>query len=153
MGAIRGVECKVYLNTGTYEAPTWAEFLCVKDTTISLDFGEVDATCRGGGGTKQSAVTLTSLEVSGGAIKEKLDPTFLAMEAAAWAKTVVDVLVLDGPRLSADSDGYRFDGQLFTWNENQPIEDIVTVDFTLKPARSLNATAPVSGPQASSGDT
>ncbi len=147
MGAIRGVECRIYLNTGSYGTPTWAEFVCLKDTTISLDFGEVDATCRGGGGYKQSAVTLTSLEVSGSAIKEKADTTFVAMESAAVGKTVVDLLVMDGVRTSADSDGWRFDGQIFSWTENQPLEDIVTVDFTIKPARSVNATAAVSGPQ------
>ena len=147
MGAIRGVECKVYLNTGSYESPTWSEWACTRDTTLAFDFEEVDASCRGGGGFRQSAVALTALEVSGSAIKEKDDAVFVAMELAARSRTIVDVLVLDGVRTSADSDGWRLDAQIFGWTENQPFEDIVTVDFTLKPARSANVPTAVSGPQ------
>lgn len=147
MGAIRGIDCKVYINTGTYGTPVWAEWQCVRDTTINLTYSEADATCRGSGGWKQSAVTLANLEVTGTAIKEKADASFLAMESAAQDLTVMDLLVMDGDRTSASSDGWRFDGQIFTWTENQPFEDIVTVDFTIKPARSANAVLPVSGPQ------
>lgn len=153
MGAIRGVSCRTYLNTGTYEAPTWVEWLCQRDSTLSMDMGEADASCRGGGGFKMSTPTLTSLEVSGTALKEKDDPTFLAMELAAQGKTIVDVLVMDGPRLDATSDGWRMDAQFFNWSEQQPLEDVVSVDWTLKPARSLNKPKAVSGPQASTGDT
>ncbi len=124
MGAIRGIDCKVYFNTGTFVAPTWSEWQCVRDTTLNLTYEEVDATCRGSGGWRQSAISLASLEVSGNAIKEKEDASFVAIETAAKAKTVIDILVLDGPRLSADSDGYRLDAQIFSWNENQPYEDI-----------------------------
>lgn len=147
MGAIRGIDCKVYINTGTYESPTWAEWACVRDTTLNLTYDEADATCRGSGGWRQSAVTLATMEVTGNAIKEKDDASFVAMEAAARAKTVMDILVLDGVRTSADSDGWRLDAQIFSWTENQPYEDIVTVDFTIKPARSANAPTAVSGPQ------
>ncbi len=147
MGSIRGVECKVFLNTAVFATPTWVEWLCAKDVTLSLDFGEVDASCRGGGSFKQSAPTLTAMEVTGNAIKEKADPTFLAMELAAKNGTIVDVLVMDGERTSADSDGWRLDAQFFNWSESQPLEDIVTVDWTLKPARSANKPTAVSGPQ------
>lgn len=135
------------MNSAEYATPTWVEWLCVRDTTLSIDYEEVDATCRGSGGWRQSAISLASLEVSGNAIKEKDDATFLLIEAAAQAKTVIDILVMDGVRTSADSDGYRLDAQIFSWTENQPYEDIVTIDFTIKPARSANAPTPVSGPQ------
>lgn len=152
MGSIQGVECKVYFNTATYGTPTWVEWSCARDTTLSIDYEEVDASCRGGGGYRQSAIALTSIEVSGNAIKDKADTTFVAIEAAARAKTVIDILVLDGPRLSASTDGYRMDAQIFNWTENQPFEDTVTIDFSIKPARSANAPTPVSGPLASTGD-
>lgn len=147
MGAIRGIDCKVYINTGTYGTPVWAEWQCVRDTSLNLTYDEADATCRGSGGFRQSAVTLASLEVTGNAIKEKDDASFIAMETAARNKTIMDILVMDGVRTSADSDGWRLDAQIFGWNENQPYEDIVTVDFTIKPARSANAPAAVAGPQ------
>ena len=147
MGAIRGVECKIYLNTSIYATPTWVEWLCARDSTLSMDMGEADASCRGGGGFKMSAPTLTALEVSGTALKEKEDPTFIAMELAARGNTIVDILVMDGDRTSVDSDGWRLDAQFFNWSEQQPLEDVVAIDWTLKPARSLNKPTAVSGPQ------
>lgn len=153
MGALRGIDARVYLNTSVYATPTWVEWTCVRDTTLNIEYEEADATCRGSGGWRQSAITLASLEVSGTALKEKSDATFLLVETAAQAKTVMDLLVLDGPRLSTDSDGYRLQAQVFSWTENQPMEDVVTIDFSIKPARDTNPPAAVSGPQASTGDT
>lgn len=150
MGEIRGVECKIYLNvetTDAYADPDWSEWLCVRDVTLNLTFDETDATCRGGGGFRASAPTLTSIEVTGQAIKEKADAVFIAMELAARTKASVDVLVMDGPRASADADGWRFRGKFFNWTENQPFEDIVMIDFALKPARDANPPAAVAGPQ------
>ena len=145
MGAIRGIDCKIYLNTGTHGTPTWVEWLCARDSTFSLTFEEADATCRGSGGYRQSAITLSSIEVTGSAIKEKDDATFLLMEAAAVAKDVIDILVMDGTRLLDESDGWRLQAQFFSWVENQAFEDIVTIDWTLKPARDSNAPVQFTG--------
>lgn len=147
MAYISGIDCKVYYNSGTYGSPTWVEWSCVRDTTFALTLEEVDATCRGGNGFRQSAISLKSIEVSGNAVKDKDDASFVAIETAARSETVLDVLVLDGVRTSADSDGWRMDVQIYGWTENQPYEDIVTIDFTMKPARSANSPTAVSGPQ------
>lgn len=150
MGVIRGIDCKIYVNTSVdpdpYANPVWSEWQCVRDATLNLTFDEQDATCRGSGGYRLSSPTLTTLEVTGDAVKDKDDASFIAMEAAAINKSIVDILVLDGARASADTDGWRLDAQFSSFSENQPYEDIVTVDFTLKPARSANAPTPVSGP-------
>lgn len=150
MGTIRGLECKVYVNTSTatdpYADPTWTLWPCVRGTTLNLEFDEADATCRGSGGMKQSVSTLGNLEVTGDAIKDKDDPSFLAMQSAVNAQTVLDVLVLDGPKASADTDGWRLPVQIRSWTENQALDDIVTIDFTMKSARTLHAPTPVNGP-------
>lgn len=145
MGAIRGLDCKVYVNTGTYAAPTWAEWECVRDTTLDITFDEVDASCRGSGTFRQSTLTLGTLEVTGDAVKDKDDPSYIAMELAARNKTIMDVVVLDGPIDDDDSDGWRLDAQIMSWSESQPYEDVLTVDFTLKPAVSENAPTPFTG--------
>lgn len=147
MGEIRGLDCKIYFNSGTYGTPTWAEWACVRDTVLNLTHDEVDSSCRGSGGFRRIATTLSMLEVSGTALKDKDDPSFVALELAARNKTTVDILVMDGVRTSADSDGWRLDGQILNWTENQPFEDIVSVDFSIKPARSENAPTAVAGPQ------
>jgi hypothetical protein len=153
MPAIAGIDCKVYVNVSTLATaalrratPTWSEWQCVRDSTLALDFNEVDSTCRGSGGYATVSPTTTNLEVTGNAVKDKDDATYIVMELAAVNKTIVDVLVLDGNRANADTDGWRLDGQIMSWSEGQPYQDILTVDFTLKPARSPNPPAMVSGP-------
>lgn len=145
MGVIRGMDCKVYVNTATYASPTWVEWTCVRDTTVDLTIEEADATCRGSGGMRQTVATLSALEVSGTALKDKT-ASYLAFEAAARNKAVLDVLVLDGVRTSADTDGWRLDVQIFSWSEGQPFEDMATIDFTMKPTRSDHAPEFISGP-------
>ncbi|HBE68512.1 MAG TPA: hypothetical protein DDW52_10230 [Planctomycetaceae bacterium] len=117
----------------------------MRNTTVNLTFDETDATCRGSGGYRQNAVTVASLEVTGDAVKDKADASFVAIEAAAVAKTTLPMLVMDGDRTVAESDGWQFDGQIFSWEEAQGYEDIVVVSFTIKPARG-SAPALVSGP-------
>lgn len=136
MAEIRGIDCKVYFDAGS----GYVEWACVRNTTVSLTFDETDATCRGSGGFRQSAVTLATLEVTGDAIKDKADASFLAIEAAAIAKSTIPVQVMDGPNDETTSDGWAFDAQVFSWSEDQNYEDIVTVSFTLKPARGSTPT-------------
>ncbi len=151
--SIRGLESVVFLNTGSYDAPTWVEWTAVIDASLSMDFGEVDVTTRGSGGVKVSTPTLTSIEVSGSALKDKDDATQVAMELAAQGKTAVEVLVLDGPRLSSDSDGWRMSAIFSKWEEQQPLEGRTEISWTLIPTRSAHKPVAVSGPQASTGDT
>ena len=150
MGTIRGLDCKVYYNSSTdtdpYANPVWTLWPCVKDTTLSLEFDEADATCRGSGGFKQAASTLGNLEIDGNAVKDRSDTSFVAMEAAAVAQTVLEVLVMDGPKAAATSNGWRLPVQIRTWTENQPMDDVVTVDFALKPARTTHSPAKMTGP-------
>ena len=150
MGTIRGMDCKVYYNSSVnadpYANPVWTLFPCVKDTTLSLEFDEADATCRNSGGFKQAVTTLGNLEISGNAVKDRSDTSFVAMETAAVAQTVLEVLVMDGPKAAATSNGWRLPVQIRTWTENQPLDDIVMVDFVLKPARTANPPAKMTGP-------
>lgn len=139
MGAVLGLKCRVYLNSASHATPTWGDLPCVRDTTVDLTFDEVDATCRGSNGFRQSAVTLTSLEVTGDIIKDRDDESFVALELAARTKAIVDVMVLDGPEDVVGTTGWRFDAQIMSWSEEQPLEDIVKISFTLKPARSANS--------------
>lgn len=150
MGSIRGIDCQVYVNTSVatdpYAAPVWSLWDCVRDTKLDLSTEEADNTCRASGGFSTSEPVLTNLEVSGNAIKDKADPSYIAIELAAVQKTKLDLLVLDGPKASADSDGWRIQAQITGWSENQAYKDIVTVDFTIKPTLSNHPPIMVSGP-------
>lgn len=143
MPAIRGVDAKLYYNSGTFAAPVWNEWQCVRSTTLSLTFDSVDASCRGSGGWKLNAPTLSNLEISGDALIDKDDASYLALRLAAYNKTVVDFLVMDGPRASATSDGFRFAGQFSDFSTEQPYDDLQSASFTIQPARSADQPNPV----------
>ena len=153
MGVINGVDCKIYLNVSVLSTaalrratPTWVEWKSIRDATLNNTFDEADATSRGSGGFRQSAATLTSIEVTGNAIKDKDDAAYIAAETLALTKGVVDALVLDGLKADSNTDGWRVDVQFFSWSEGQPFEGIATVDWTMKPARTAYAPSVVSGP-------
>jgi hypothetical protein len=156
MTAILGVTCKLYINVSAlatpalrYATPTWSEWQCLRDITVDLQFDSVDSTCRGSAGFKTNTPTLADLSVNGNAVREKADASYIAAEAAAFAKTILDVLVLDGDRTLAapnQADGWRLDCQFQSWSEAQPYADILTNDWVLKPARSSNVPHRVTGP-------
>jgi len=139
MGAIIGLECKVYLNTGaSYASPTWTEVDCIQDATLDLQWEEADASSRGSQ-FRQLVASIGTLEVSGSAIRDKDNAAFVALDLAARNKTIVDVVVLDGSILLDESQGYRFEGQVFSWTRNEALADVVAHDFTIKPTLSANA--------------
>ncbi len=155
MGAIKGLDCRLYLNTSVAADartnPTWSEWKCVNSAKLSIDFDAADSSCRGGGKWKQQTPTQGTLAVSGSAIKDKEDSAFLVASAAAINNTIVDVMVLDGDRAApagvGQSDGWRFDGQFSSFSENQDLTDVVKIDFELGVARTLNPPTQVSSPQ------
>lgn len=139
MGAIVGLDCKIYLNTGaSYAAPTWTECKFVQDATMNLSWEEADTSTRGSS-FRSAKASIGVLEVTGTALRDKADTAFTAFDAAARGKTVIDILVLDGPYNLDGSEGYRFDGQIFNWSRNEALADAVAHDFTIKPVQSANA--------------
>lgn len=137
MAEIRGLNCRLYYSPDS--GTTWSTWNCVKDVTVSLSLEEVDASCRGSGGFRLSATTFGALEVSGNAIKNKSDTSFLAFEAAAISKSPILVQVTDGDRTVSGTSGWEFESNITEWSENQPFEGIVEVDFTMKPAHATTA--------------
>lgn len=147
MPSIKGIDCRIYLNTGTFAAPNFQPWACVRSSQINLGFSDVDATCRGSGGYKLSSPTISELEVTGDCVKERDDAVFVAMATAARNKSPVDILVMDGDRTAAagpnGSDGWRMMASFASWNEGQPLDDIVSVEFSLKPTRNADIPGPI----------
>jgi hypothetical protein len=141
MGTIKAVDCKVYVRTGgSWASPTYTELEAVINASIEVEHSEFDATTRGGGGFSQTGVAITRLRFPITMKKDKDDTAFAALETAHQGKTVTELLVLDGSRTSASSDGYRADCVCLSWNETQDLEGMVTVDCVWVPGPSDNAT-------------
>ena len=144
MAVMSGRGGYVYRNTGTYASPTWAQVNPVIEVTVNLDSSAFDASNR----DSNYRLQLPSLiEVSADFRfhKDKDDADFLALEAAAQTGANIDLLILDGVRTSAASDGWRIQGFFTSWNESQPLEDAITVDATFVPAAIANPIAVATG--------
>lgn len=135
---IRGKDCVLEINTGTYGSPTWAEITCARDVNWTLSYDEADASCRADS-YRTSVNIIGAVEVTGNALKDKGDASYTAFEAAALAGTTLDVRVSDGDPDTTGTNTLRFDGQIQNWQEGQPYEDLVTNDFTIKPTKTDNS--------------
>lgn len=144
MGVLKGIDCKVYLNTGTYNSPTWALVSQVIEVTVNLENSTFDASNRASNYRLQLPA-LTDISVDLRFHKDKDDVDFLALETAAQTRANLDLLILDGLQTSGNSDGWRILGFFSSWSEGQPLEDAVTVDATYVPAAVANAVAVATG--------
>ena len=138
MGIKLGMEAKLYHNTGTFIAPVWAELVNVKDVTLNLEKGEADVTTRGNGGWRAMAGTLKDGSVEFEMVWDTQDAGFTAIKDAWFNDTALEVAVMDGDVAITGSQGLRATMEVFSFSRNEPLEEAVTVNVTLKPAYSAN---------------
>lgn len=138
-----GILCHVYNNTGTYGSPTWSAVDGISEMSIKPSWDEAE------GSTRQSRVkrvlkTIMALAISG---KLKVDSTdtngYLAFLAALHSDSVLDLMILDGPSSVNGVTGYRADWQVFEGEEDQGLNTVLWMGFTLKPALTANPVSSV----------
>ena len=132
-----GVKSKLYVNTGTYDAPTWAEVNLISDLNVNGSWEEDDSSTRAAR-VKTAEQTLISLELTGKIRKEILNTPFLIMRAAFNNASTLDFLILDGSISITGSEGYRFVGSIFNWSEDQSLGKVIFKDFSVKPSVYLD---------------
>ena len=137
-----GYQHFLYVNTGTIPAPTWTEVDLARDVTLNREKTEIDATSRATarGGWTATEDGLKSFTAEFESLYDPGNPAFDALEAAFDANTDVDVLVLDGAVSVDGSAGVRVTCGVFGGNRSEPLNDVVTVNYSLK-----NKDVPASG--------
>lgn len=144
MTTLKGIDGKVYRNSGTYGSPTWALVTTVIEVTVNLENSQIDASNRNSN-YRLSLPALTDISVDLRLHKDKDDTHFLALETAAQTRANIDLLVLDGAQNVAASDGWRIQGFFTSWTETQALEDAIVVDATFVPAAISNPVAVATG--------
>ena len=134
-----GYNAKIYINTGAYATPTWAEITVVGDLSHNSSHAEADATTRGGGGEEAVIAAITSRSIEFDVKYDTSDTNVVALEDAYYAKTVLDVAVMSGDIATTGSRGFRADTQVFQWNKSEPLAEAQNVAAILKPTYSANA--------------
>jgi len=134
MGIVFGKDCKLYRNAGSYESPDWNEIVNVKDLTLPLEKSEADVTVRGSGGWRQTAAVLKDGTVTFQMQWDPDDEDMQAIRDAYLNDTSIEFCILDGAIDEAGNQGLRATMDVFTFGRNEPLEEALTVDVTIKPA-------------------
>jgi hypothetical protein len=132
-----GINAKAYRNTGSYNAPVWSELTLISDLSVNPAWDEASADARESR-IKQVRKTMMGLEVTGRMKKKPLDTNYEAFMNALNSDDVLDLLILDGPRETEGSRGYRFDAQVFGGTEDQAMGNVLYQDFAIKPSLETN---------------
>ena len=119
-----GRECTLTIGTNSLKL--------AKEVTVELAGTEADITTRDSQGVKRSVVALKELTISGTAVYSPDDPAVQLLVSAYTGGTAIDVTISD-PTLS-----YTGKWAVTSLSQGQPLEDVATLDFTIKP--TLEAT-------------
>lgn len=134
VGPQLGVNGKLYINAAIAAAPVWVIVLGVKDVSIPWKWGDGDATTRAGGAFKQYEPTLADLSCSleflynpGG------DAVMNTFVNAALNRLPVDLVALDQDKGIAAAQGTRCAFKVFSMERKEPLDNLMTKAFELKP--------------------
>jgi hypothetical protein len=139
-----GWECKLYVDdsasyVGTPETPTWDELDSVMNAQLVIGFEELDASVRAGGGTKSSEPGLLTVSINGTIESNNGNTEFEALRTAFLTRAALNIMALSGGSNNADAKGVKGDFKFFKFDRKEDLNGKVTVDFELKPCRSLRA--------------
>jgi predicted secreted protein len=142
MGIKLGMECKLYHGAAGATATTL--LANVKDLTLNLEKGEADVTTRANQGWRAVVATLKSGSVEFEMVWDTEDAGFAALKNAYFNNTAIALAILDGE----NGEGLDADFSVTNFTRNEPLEEAVTVNVTVKPTYSTRAPAwvePTSG--------
>jgi predicted secreted protein len=135
MGVKLGMHAKLY--HGPAGARATSELPNVKDVTLNLETGEADVTTRRNQGWRAAVATLKNGSVEFEMIWDTADAGFNAIQQAWFNSTPIAFAILDG------ENGHGLDADFVVTNftRNEPLEEAITVNVTIKPTYSTRAPA------------
>lgn len=148
---LMGYENSLYVNTGDYAAPVWAEVDLAKDVTSGSPIDKVDVTSRRTArkGFKANAYGLAEFNIS----FESLIPSvgessaaFNALKAAQKNRSTVDILLVEGGGLEEDGlEAMRAICGVFGGERGEPLNEAATLSFELSFMLNDDQDVPVFG--------
>jgi predicted secreted protein len=134
-----GMQAKLYHGAAGATATT--ELSNVKDVTLNLETGESDVTTRASNGWRATIATLKNGSVEFTLIWDTEDAGFTAIKNAYFNSTAIALAVLDGEGGS----GLDADFSVTNFTRNEPLEEAITVNVTVKPTYVTRAPTWVDG--------
>lgn len=137
-GVRLGRDAKFYLNTGTFASPTWSAVDQISDLTRGGTWDEIEAS------TRESVVKMGVAGMLDTAVTGKLkfvpgDTNQVLIADAFWARTTIDIMVLNGPNTTTGIRGVRFECQVMQNTEDQGLGTAVFGDLKFMPTPTTNS--------------
>jgi len=132
MGQKQGWEHKLYRNTGTFGSPTWDLVPNCRDLTMPSPASANDASIRGSR-VKMYGAGQIDLSFQWQMVADAADTDYTVLRTAHFAQTAIDLMDLDGPIATSGSLGIRAICQIFTFDQNEPLDGTVLTDVEAKP--------------------
>ena len=134
-----GIDCKLYYSgTAVTEAGEYSgisnEITVVKDVTLNLETGEADVTSRSNNGWRATRATLKEGSIEFEVLWDPEDAAFTALLDAWKNKAEIAMAAMDGAIDTAGSQGLAGNFTVTNFTRNEPLEEAVTVNVTLKPS-------------------
>jgi len=111
----------------------------VRDVTLNLEAGEADVTTRGNAGWRATLATLKDGSIEFEAVWDNEDDGFTALQQAYFGNQTIEIAAMDGDITAPGSEGLRATMSVTNFSRNEPLEEAITANVTVKPAYSANA--------------
>ena len=133
-----GLDAKLYYGPAGSAATT--ELTNVKDVTLNLEKAEADVTTRANNGWRATVGTLKDASIEFQMVWDTSDTGFTAIREAFFSNTPLSFRVRSGPTADTTAEGLEATCAVLSFTRNEPLEEAITVDVTIKPTYA--ATAP-----------
>lgn len=138
---VLGFQGKFYYNAGTYASPTWTLIDNVGDIEVTNAAEKVDIPVRRNGGFKAQVPGLTDYMLAWKMVYDPADTKQAALRTAYYAKTPIELLVLDQAVATAGSYGVRSTMSVFKFARTEPLSGPMMVEVEAAPTYAANPPA------------
>lgn len=132
-----GITSVLYTNAGNYATPSWTAVTIIRDLANSRTANMADASDRGSPVDKMVPTTF-SLEYTGN-IKSDASAAWTQLYEAMLEKTLLDLMILDGPNTTNGVTGFRFDAYITENSDSQNRDERLYTAIKIQPGESDNA--------------
>jgi len=133
-----GSESKLYLGSGSWGSPTWAEQTTVVDVNLDPGFTQGDVSKRKHAGWTRMKTGWKDPTLTVKYLYDPADSQFVAMRTAFTAQTALMLAVADGAIATTGTWYFKADWNISAFPINQVLKEFQEVEITFKLADTAN---------------
>src|SRR4051794_30097558 len=116
-----GKNARLYYNSASPGSPTWVAIGNVRDVKIDFDKKDADAATRDTGGVEAYLGTFIACPIDFQMNHNTADAGWQALKASFFNFSAIELLVLDGPKETTGSQGWRCPYECMKFAKGEPL--------------------------------